>query len=419
MSKIDKLKKENQQSMNEVYQEAEHLQEVASEYNRVSRIYQAPAVILHDIERDFEKATKLNSTDVKFLLLATALQCVREYFLTNFKDSAQRPTDKEAADNTHGHSEEHSARGILRYNPSLTEIIENPVPFDAIFGGKDLGLGLGGNNHRFKTLGHDPILGWIFGTANIATNTITMSDFSSYHIVTGHTKRGDARDKIAEPADTLDVFHHILNKLLSKEGRWTDDVGRKGVSLKSKQKLAGPAILAASVFKEAIHLKSDVESKDSLPFPIISTISPKLAQDFAKYGIDMCNLKTVGKQATYSILINFIVATIHRMLYDESIGMKQSMYEVKTRKILTFSNIIASASNIIAVAVTEAIAVGTENPELAKKGLQYLDIGGLAVTLYRLISDYNFIKNVKLEFMDQQWYDIVLGDDYTFMKEGN
>ena len=30
-----------------------------------------------------------------------------------------------------------------------------------------------GANHRFATLGHDPILGLIFGTGNIMTNTIT------------------------------------------------------------------------------------------------------------------------------------------------------------------------------------------------------------------------------------------------------
>ena len=63
------------------------------------------------------------------------------------------------------------------------------------------------------------------------------------------------------------------------------------------------------------------------------------------------------------------------------------------------------------------LAVATDNPDLAKKGLKYFDIGGLAVTLYRLINDHKFIKEVKLEFMEKQWYDIVLGDDYEFMKE--
>jgi hypothetical protein len=169
--------------------------------------------------------------------------------------------------------------------------------------------------------------------------------------------------------------------------------------------------------KEWEHLKSDVNSKNSLPFPIVAVFSPDMANKLAEYGIDTCNLLSIGKQATYATLINTIVAMIHRMLYDEACGLSQSMYEVKTRKILTYSNVIASASNVIAVAVMEALAVATVNPELTKKGLKYFDIGGLAVTLYRLINDHKFIKEVKLEFMENQWYDIVLGDDYEFVKE--
>lgn len=419
MGKFEKLKNQNKQIVNDIKREAEHFQEVSDEYNRVADIYKAPAVILRDIEKDFKKATKLNGVDISFLFFATALQCVRQYLLTPFKNKNDRPSDKEAADKTKGHNEEHSARGNLLYNPSLKEIIENPVPFDAIFGSKDLEIGLGGSNHRFKTLGHDAILGWIFGTANIATSTITLSDFQSFHVTTGYTKRGDARDKITAPADIFEIFGHIINKLISKEGRWSDDIGENGLDSGSTNKLAGPAILVTSVFKEGIHLKSDIGSKDSLPFPIISTISPELAQKFAEYGLDMCNILNIGKQALYAALINFLIATIHRMIYNESSGLSQSMYEVKTRKILTYSNVIASASNIIAVAVTEIIAAVTENSQLAEKGLSYLDIGGFIVTLHRLISDYKFIKEIKLEFLENQWYDIVLGDDYEFMKNAN
>lgn len=44
-----------------------------------------------------------------------------------------------------------------------------------MFGSKDFDLGIGsGFTHRAKTLGHDHILGWIFGTMNIATSTITV-----------------------------------------------------------------------------------------------------------------------------------------------------------------------------------------------------------------------------------------------------
>lgn len=415
MGKYDKLKARNQQITISIKNDASHYETIANEYNRIADIYQAPAVIFSSIERDFRNSTNLDDVDISFLFFAIALQCIRQYFMTFFKDPDERPTDKESADNTWGHGQEHSDRGNFLYNPSLKEIIENPVPFDAIFGGKDFGIGLGGNNHRFKTLGHDPILGWLFGTANIATNTITMSDFRSFHVSTGHTKRGDARDKITRPANTLEIFRHVIDKMVTREGRWSNYIEENRPY--SENRFAGPSILAASVIKEAIHLKSDVNSKESLPFPIISTISCELAQNFAKYGFDMCNILSTGKQFSYATLINFLIATIHRMCFDVSSGLPLSLYEVKTRKILTYSNIIASGSNVIAVAVTEAMALSTENEELMIKGAKYFDIGGLEVTLFRLINDHEFIKNVKLEFLNNHWYSIVLGDDYAFTKE--
>lgn len=416
MGKFDKLKAENQRITSEIKKEAGHFQEIANEYNRVAEIYHAPAVILHDIERDFSRATKLNGVDIGFLFFATALQCVRQYFLTPFKFDKERPKDGDAANSTWGHRKTHSNRGIHYYNPSFQEILKNPVPFDATQQAEHIKGVFEGTGHFYHrtTLGHDPILGWVVGTANIATSTLTTWDLKSYHVKTGSSKH----DKMIEVADTASVFSHTASKLLTKEGQFADHNLQDGMLKENKaDRFAGPAIIALSLILEWDHLRSDIDSRISLPFPIVTAISPDLAGTLAKYGIDMCNIKTVGEQATYSMLINFLVATIHRMLYDENSGLSQSMYEVKTRKILTYSNVIASASNIIAVAVTEAIAVATKNPELAKKGLKYLDIGGLAVTLYRLISDYKFIKEVKLEFMENQWYDLVLGDDYDFMKE--
>lgn len=416
MSKFDKLKKENQQLTADIKHEAGHFQEVASEYNRVADIYQAPAVILHDIERDFSNATKLNGVDIGFLFFATALQCVRQYFLTRFKLGDERPEDGKAASDTWGHRKTHSNRGIYYYNPSFQEIKTNPVPFDAIQQADHL-KGVFKDTGRFghrTTLGHDPILGWVVGTANIATSTLTTWDLRSYHVKTGSSKH----DKMVEIADTTSVFTHTASKLLAKEGQFADHNLQDGMLKENKAaRFAGPAIIALSLILEWDHLISDIDSRKSLPFPIVTAISPDLAGTLAKYGIDMCNIKTVGKQASYSVLINYLVATIHRMLYNESSGLSQSMYEVKTRKILTYSNVIASASNIIAVAITEAIAIATDNGDLMVKGAKYLDVGGLAVTLYRLINDYKFIKEVKLEFMEKQWYDIVLGDDYEFMKE--
>lgn len=58
--------------------------------------------------------------------------------------------------------------------PTKAEILTGSVPYDAIKTGAHVsGTGLSGTTHRYRTLGHDPILGWIFGTANILTNSLT------------------------------------------------------------------------------------------------------------------------------------------------------------------------------------------------------------------------------------------------------
>lgn len=401
MGKMEKLKKRSQKIVAEIKEESSHLQEVASEYDRVGTICTMPGIILKDIEREFEKATKLNSLDIKFLFFATALQCIRQYFITPFQLEEERPNDKEAAGEKKTDYIERSNRW---YNPTFEEIYKNPVPFDAnLQTEKTKGALKGGGKfgHRL-TLGHDPILGWIFGTANIATSTLTKWDLTSYHIKTAETlKRGgnvSQEDFLTHQADIEKIFSYTKDKLLY-------------------QGIEGKKIIGLSLIKEWEHLKSDVNSKKSLPFPIVSRFSPEMANTLAEYGIDVCNLLQVGKQATYASLINFLVAVIHRMIYDQTSSLPIDMYEVKTRKILTYSNVIATVSNVIAVAIVEYVAIQTGNVDLAKKGMKYFDIGGLLVTLYRLITDGDFIKRVKIEFMENQWYDLVVGSEYSFMKK--
>ena len=69
-----------------------------------------------------------------------------------------------------------------------------------------------------------------------------------------------------------------------------------------------------------------------------------------------------------SSLINMIVAAVHGLFYDESKYHNRDIYEVKTRKIISYSNAIASASNIIYVAVSAYL--GNE------RALNKLDVGG-------------------------------------------
>lgn len=380
MSKYDRLKKQSDIAFSEARADISNFQIIAEESKRVSNVAYNAGEIISDLDRQFAVATKLNKTDIAFLMLATALQCVRQYVLDVL---TQRTDDATAANNTKGHGEEHSDRHHRLYNPSLEEIITNPVPFDAIYGGKDFDLGIGGGfTHRAKTIGHDPLLGWIFGTMNIATSTVTVSEgLSSYHVLTGTTKNGATRDKISQNADTFKVFSNCKKKL-------TD------------QGIDGKTIIGASLMKEAIHLRSDLYSTASLPIPIVSTISVDAARKLADYGIDMGNTIKTGSQAGFAVLINSLIGMLHGLFYDSNLYPNEKLYAVKTRKILSYSNVIASSSNILYTVISH--------------DLQRLDIGGLAVTLYRLITDYKFVQNVKYEFLDNQWYGIVMGDEFTF-----
>jgi hypothetical protein len=333
---------------------------------RVADFAHNPKRTFIDLDVEFERQTGLTKVDIAFLFFATAAQCIRQYILTGFPE---RLDDQAAANATKGHTEEHSNRSHQWYNPTLKEIITNPVPFDAMYGSPDFDLSLSGRTHRRKTLGHDPILGWIFGTANIATSTITTNDFASYHVKTGTELK---RDKITNNAQTPYVFYYTKEKLFNNG-------------------IEGKKIIAASLVKEAVHLKSDINTKESLPFPIVSVLSPELADTLASYGFDMANIAAVGKQASYAIMINMLIGMIHYLVHDFNNGESRKLYEVRTRKILSYSNYIASASNLLYVTISAGLGNGA--------AFRKLDIGGFIVTLYRLISDSAFIQKIKEEFI--------------------
>ena len=78
---------------------------------------------------------------------------------------------------------------------------------------------------------------------------------------------------------------------------------------------------------------------------------------------------------------------------------------------------IATSSNVITVAGMSMTALYTENEALGRKAMSTLDIGGLLVTVNRLTSDTSFIRKVKKEFLENEWYNRVLGEEYQFMTE--
>lgn len=186
----------------------EDAESIARESLRVAEVAGNADAILSDLDHQFELCTGLNALDVSILFLATALQIIRQYLLTKFPE---RVDDQISAKNTKGHKEEHSDRSHRYYNPSLEEILTNPVPFDANIGANGALKDGGIMGHRVTALGHDPIIGLVVGTSNIATSTLTNKDLRSFHIYTRNK-----RDYFRNNANTGMVFSKTADKLLNQ-----------------------------------------------------------------------------------------------------------------------------------------------------------------------------------------------------------
>ena len=153
--------------------------------------------------------------------------------------------------------------------------------------------------------------------------------------------------------------------------------------------MEGKKKVGLSIMQEAIHLGSDINSKKSLPIPIVSTVSVQAAKNLANFGIDMGSIVKVSGQAGFAVLINSLIGMFHGLFYDEAIHGSWNLYSVKTRKILSYSDLIASTSNIIITALT--------------RNVELLDIGGIIVTIKRIITDRKFITDIKKEFIEKEW----------------
>lgn len=359
MSKYDQLKKRNTEAFASASNEVRKLNVIASESRRVAEVAHHAGDIISDLDAQFSAKTQLSKTDITFLFLAAALQCTRQYVFSN---------EKFRIDNTQG-----DAMMSKIVPKQWQDILLQSVPYDAFFLTPEVkerygSIGVSGKTHRYRTLGHDPLLGWVFGTMNILSDSLTKTDFTTYAVkipyVTGMYPDGLAG---AFRCATMQASYDKFN-------------------------------LPAAITRQAIHFGSDYFTKQGLPVPLITIVDNSLAQSMlTKWNIDMYS---ISRGASFSVLINAIIAFIHQLFYDEAVDGAASLYEVRTRKILSYSNAIASGSNIIYVALSQ---------DLTK-----LDVGGMLVTLYRLLSDYKFMQSVKQEFLENEWYNIVIGEEYEF-----
>lgn len=327
-----------------------------------------------------ESTSILNKKDLMFIALACALNVESKFLIRKMRAMK----DSELAKLNPLHNSEHSNRLNNEYYASLEEIIHCPVPFDAIQKqysndwykiNNQEKPNFSGFNHRATALGHDIILGLIFGTANIMTSTITRNDFRSWHVNTiGHerTKRGgkiaiESLDTICKPASTPMIFQSVINRL-ENEGK------------------QGWIALGTALAKEVIHLLTDIPSTTSLCLPIVPIFSEKLARELSLYGI---NSGTLLQGTIHTKIINFIIALFHRWFKEDS--EDETLYSIRTKKIVAFSNMFASHGDL-ALTLYQLF-----NGQLM--ALRKFDLGGYLMTLKNFSELQDFKAQLEISYM--------------------
>lgn len=325
------------------------------------------------IEREFSKQTGLiNKTDLSFLAVATALQTVKALLFPYVAGKAGYGTSFDPKDRL-PHNDISIERRQREANDSFRDkklkqgaktgywvnILYQTPPYDITRGSPDAGLSLHGGAHRLYTLGHDPVLGWLFGTMNILTDTITTNRFQSRLVQRNPMKILPGNIPITT------ILHESGNVIQ-----------------------ADRLNLPAAIFAQAQHLKSDEYTKAGLPVPVLAVINEQFASKLYQEHYDaLCfsrDVKIIGASFAISAVIDMILGLTHGLFREKAVA--KDLYEVRTRKILLISNLIASGSTVVNASITS-------NP-------RNLDIGSLLNTLSHLFLDVRFISRIRQEYIE-------------------
>lgn len=395
------------ENLNEVQKQSENF--IAINKKRLENFNKLDEII-ENIDKEFaEKTGILNKKDQTFLWTAVALQTTRIYLLNKIteiekagkgkKEKYLKKFQKKIFKNNFFQNTIDENNLSDRYFAPLEQIITTPgVPYDATkFYKKNEKLDIfEGANHRFATLGHDPILGYIFGTSNILTNTITTCVENTFKITNKisfgslSTNHVDYNELFKNPtisndiASTIDMFQAVLDRF-------------------QKDKKS----IVASIIKQTIHIATDLYTPKGIQFPTTNLVlSKKNVENITKY-ISTGDIIKTWASVKIASFINFLVATIHSLLYDENTDISREIYSVRTSKIISTSSTIASSSNIIFTMLKAYIKKDIST-------LKELDIGGILVAISEISKSKKLQEKIRREYLEERLY-----EKFLIEKKGN
>ena len=396
----EKVNKQFENRISKLEEVSKNMKEFIEINNKMLDNFEKLDKIVEDIDKEFaEKTGILNKKDQVFLWTAVALQVSRIYIISeitkieNAGEGKLEESLKNFQKEIFKNFENKNDKINQEYRASLKQILTDKVPYDATKGGGKFEL-FKGANHRFATLGHDPILGYIFGTANILTNTITTVQIplvSTYHVKYNEIY---GNPQITELASTV--------LMLSKVGERIKE-----------DKIA----VALALIKQVIHVGTDLYTPKGIQIPGANLVlSKKNAENLTKY-VSTGNIIKVTSSAIIAIVINFIISILHNLLYDENDDISRDLYNIRTQKIVKVSNIIAEALNIVYVGANVGIGMYTENPALIKEGVKRIDLGGYIVAVHQIVKSSSVQEKIRREYLENRLYDKFLGENYSFLEE--
>lgn len=393
MNSIEKLLERKNTTMQALDNTISSLTDEQKEVERLKSIAINTSNILTDLDEEFSKRTSLGWHDVKFLFAATALQCIRIYVINTLAKVEPAGTGNTKENYLHKLQEKLLA-GINNqvdigpspyYAPLIQICTSRGVPYDATrFKGINHGF-FKEANHRFATFGHDPIIGLILGTSNILTNTITCRSKDLLPIpITCHVEY-DSNLKNPSIGDVCST----IESLKAAATRLDNDA----------------ASVVAALIKQIIHIGTDLYTPCGIQISGANLIlDNRYAEELTKY-ISTGDIIKVGISYKIFNLINILISSLHMLTCSSTNHREKELHHVKTMKILEYSNIIATGSNVIINAV-RAYYGNT-------KALKDIDFAGLIGTIMMIVNNEEMKRKIKREFILGEYERMVLGDSYN------
>lgn len=339
---------------------------------------------LERIDREFKERTRLQDADAAFVVAATMLQVARVLVINSLTEVERAGAGNAKEDALHsfqdrvfsGFDDGGPAESGRLFASKSHILSSRGVPYDATrYEAENLKI-FKGANHRFATLGHDPVLGLVFGTSNIMTNSITcVKDANVFgigaRIPATYSVSYDAFGKnplIGAPAGTVEMLVAAGRRVVSE-----------------------PDAAAAALIKQLIHIGTDLYTPCGIQVPFANLVLDKAHTEALTKYVSTGDVLKVGMQAGMTVLINWLIAALHGcslIFKDDGSDYCTEMYQARTKKIILISDTIATSSSVVQASITK-------NPKC-------LDLGGAAVLVYRLFSDARFVAKLKEEFLQSE-----------------